>query len=173
MEREKLRRREAERRKTSAPVPPGRATVDDASLAPSVSARSAASGQLAAVSSVPTGSSASGRRQAGQRVPCGWCGRLFEVKARGRMPKWCSAACRHRAWEQERAARSGRAVIEVRDRYVAATPTGTFEWLDQLHALTDQVRHGHLDLALLGEAIEYLGAEIVSQVRPGSDAGYW
>ena len=35
---------------------------------------------------------------------CGWCDGPIEIKARGRIPKWCSAACRQRAWEQSRAA---------------------------------------------------------------------
>ncbi|MCO5304032.1 MAG: hypothetical protein M9923_12610 [Phycicoccus sp.] len=34
------------------------------------------------------------------------------------MPKWCSAACRHRAWEQRRAAESGLVAVEVVDRPV-------------------------------------------------------
>src|SRR4051794_33891290 len=49
---------------------------------------------------------------------CAWCGGKIEPKTRGRIPKWCSAACRQRAWEQSRAAASGRAAIEVVERVV-------------------------------------------------------
>lgn len=59
-----------------------------------------------------------GRRTPRQVVACGWCRRPTPVPARGRVPKWCSAACRHRAWEQRRAAASGLAAIEVVDRVV-------------------------------------------------------
>ena len=37
-------------------------------------------------------------------VTCGWCRATVPVPSRGRVPKWCSASCRHRAWEQRRAA---------------------------------------------------------------------
>jgi len=40
------------------------------------------------------------------------------VPARGRVPKWCSSSCRHRAWELSRAAASGRAAIEIVDRVI-------------------------------------------------------
>jgi len=56
---------------------------------------------------------ASGARQPGQQVTCVWCGESVSVKARGPLPKSCSSNCRHRAWEQERAARAGRAAVVV------------------------------------------------------------
>jgi len=37
-------------------------------------------------------------------VACGWCGSKVVVAARGRVPHWCGSGCRHRAWEQRRAA---------------------------------------------------------------------
>lgn len=49
---------------------------------------------------------------------CGWCGGTIVPKTRGRIPKWCSAACRQRAWEQSRAAASGRAAVQVVERIV-------------------------------------------------------
>ena len=49
---------------------------------------------------------------------CGWCDGPIELKARGRIPKWCSAACRQRAWEQSRAAESGRSAIQIVERRV-------------------------------------------------------
>jgi hypothetical protein len=51
-------------------------------------------------------------------VTCGWCGATVPVPGRGRVPIWCSASCRHRAWEQRRAAASGLSAIEVVDRPV-------------------------------------------------------
>ena len=64
-------------------------------------------------------------RSPGQIVTCGWCGTEVPVPARGRGPKWCSSSCRHRAWEQRRAADSGRSAIEIKDRVVGTTRTVT------------------------------------------------
>lgn len=64
-------------------------------------------------------------RVPGQVVACGWCGVEVAVPARGRVPKWCSATCRHRAWEQARAATSGRAAVTVVDRFVETVRTQT------------------------------------------------
>ena len=74
-------------------------------------------------------SSTTGARPAprvpGQVVVCGWCGVEVPVPARGRVPKWCSGTCRHRAWEQARAAASGRAAVTVVDRVVETLRTET------------------------------------------------
>ena len=64
-------------------------------------------------------------RVPGQVVACGWCGVEVAVPARGRVPKWCSGTCRHRAWEQARAAASGRAAVTVVDRVVETVRTET------------------------------------------------
>lgn len=56
--------------------------------------------------------------RAGQQLACGWCGDPIAVRSTGRIPKWCSDTCRHRAWEQSRAAASGRAAVQVVDREV-------------------------------------------------------
>ncbi|WP_156996730.1 hypothetical protein [Knoellia aerolata] len=64
-------------------------------------------------------------RVPGQVVECGWCGAEVAVPARGRVPKWCSGTCRHRAWEQARAAASGRAAVTVVDRVVETVRTET------------------------------------------------
>jgi len=64
-------------------------------------------------------------RVPGQVVACGWCGAEVAVPARGRVPKWCSGTCRHRAWEQARAAASGRAAVTVVDRVVETVRTQT------------------------------------------------
>lgn len=108
-------------------------------------------------------------RRPGQKVVCGWCGRRFKIKARGRTPKWCSASCRQRAWEQRRAAASGLAAVEVVDRaiehdkvvYVVADskpPTGR-DWAQHIGALTRQVERGTYydrDLPALAMALNEL-----------------
>jgi len=57
-------------------------------------------------------------RRPQQSVTCGWCGTVVAVPARGRVPKWCSSSCRHRAWELSRAAASGHAAIQIVDRVI-------------------------------------------------------
>jgi hypothetical protein len=84
------------------------------------------------------------------------------VKPVGRIPKWCSPACRQRAWEQSRAAASGRAAVEIGERVVhlrpspdMATPTHD-EWVPLLRELTDQLDAGRIyarDLPDLGAAL--------------------
>jgi hypothetical protein len=112
----------------------------------------------------------SGRRAPGQQVACGWCGQPVLVRARGPLPKWCSPACRHRAWEQDRAARSGRAAVEVLDRYVTAVPDDGPGWIEQLSTLTGQISAGPrpiADAALdhLAAALELAQAAIADRTR--------
>jgi hypothetical protein len=57
-------------------------------------------------------------RRPGQTLACGWCGSPILLSARGRIPKWCSSSCRHRAWELTRPAAAGRAAVQVVDRVV-------------------------------------------------------
>ena len=93
-------------------------------------------------------------------VTCGWCGATVQVPRRGRLPKWCSASCRHRAWEQRRAAASGLSAIEVLDRPVegvrtvtrikrvvadgpqVATPRSIVEWARLLDELASRLDRG-------------------------------
>ena len=90
------------------------------------------------------------RRQAATK--CGWCSGSIEPKARGRIPKWCSAACRQRAWEQSRAAASGRSAVSVVERRVEI-PVRAFgvqegrqplheEWVSLLRTLAGQLESG-------------------------------
>lgn len=99
---------------------------------------------------------------------CGWCGGAIEVKATGRIPKWCSASCRQRAWEQSRAAASGRSAIEVVERVVEVpvarerTPRRE-QWPALLCELTAQLNAGHIysrDLPELARALEQLTAAV-------------
>jgi hypothetical protein len=95
-------------------------------------------------------------------VTCGWCGAGVTVAARGRVPKWCSATCRHRAWEQRRAAASGLVAVELVDRPVEVVrtvtkvkrllveaprptaPTATRDWAQQLANLADDLDRGRI-----------------------------
>ncbi len=51
-------------------------------------------------------------------VTCAWCRQEVAVPVKGRVPKWCGTSCRHRAWEQTRAAASGRSAVDVVERVV-------------------------------------------------------
>lgn len=81
------------------------------------------------------------------------------MKARGRIPKWCSASCRQRAWEQARAAESGRSAVQVVERQVEVrvptTPTRR-DWATLLGELVRQLDDGRVydrDLAALAPAL--------------------
>ena len=76
---------------------------------------------------------------------CAWCGSPIRVRARGRLPKWCSASCRQRAWEQSRAAASGRSAVVVVERPVkvpTARPPRRDEWPAVLEQLVAQIDAG-------------------------------
>jgi len=120
-------------------------------------------------------------RRPGQTLACGWCGSPILLPARGRIPKWCSSSCRHRAWELTRAAASGRAAIQVVDRAVEVdrlvtvvqevpvptVPKGA-EWpaaLAQLATALDAGRVYDRDLPTLAQALADV-AEALER-RPG------
>jgi hypothetical protein len=91
---------------------------------------------------------AAGARRAAATA-CGWCGGPITLRSRGPIPKWCSATCRHRAWEQDRAAASGRAAVQVVERIIvhpAAQPTARTprhdEWIGLLRELSRQLDCG-------------------------------
>lgn len=106
------------------------------------------------------------RRQAA--TACGWCGAPIPLKAKGRIPKWCSAACRQRAWEQSRAAASGRSAVQIVERHVdvvvkpspppPATPQHQ-DWLPLLLELAIQLDNGALydrDLPALTKSVNHV-----------------
>jgi hypothetical protein len=64
------------------------------------------------------GAAADGSERRTAATTCGWCGGPITPRSRGPIPKWCSATCRHRAWEQSRAATSGRTAVQVVERRV-------------------------------------------------------
>lgn len=119
-------------------------------------------GRRAAVPTAVDKPAAVSRRDAA-RV-CGWCGVAITVRATGRIPKWCSPACRQRAWEQSRAAASGRSAVEVVERVVevpvARQPTPRREqWPVLLRELTTQLDDGRIyarDLPDLGAVLNDL-----------------
>ena len=83
----------------------------------------------------------------GAATTCGWCGAAIQPKARCRIPAWCSPACRQRAWEQARAAASGRSAVTVVERHVEvrvlATPTRR-DWASLLDELAHQIDDGRV-----------------------------
>jgi hypothetical protein len=66
----------------------------------------------------PQAAPAKPKRRRPTMLVCAWCATSFEVNPVGRVPTWCSDTCRHRAWEQNRAAASGRSAIQLVERIV-------------------------------------------------------
>jgi hypothetical protein len=110
---------------------------------------------------------------------CGWCGGPIEPKARGRIPKWCSATCRQRAWEQSRAAASGRSAVDVVERVVeipirpipgvaVARHPQHQEWLPLLDELAKQLQAGGLvyerDLCSIARAIDQVNDALAARL---------
>lgn len=112
---------------------------------------------------------------------------MFRV---GRVPTWCSNSCRHRAWEQRRAAASGLAsresverLVEVevripvtREVEVEVLPKGA-AWVAALHELTDQIDRGLVydrDLPALAGALEEATAALSRRpARRLSGKAWW
>jgi hypothetical protein len=123
------------------------------------------------------------RRTPGQTLPCGWCHKPIHVARTGRLPKWCSANCRHRAWEQRRAVGSGRRPVEVVDRTITVEvekPVPVVErvtvetlprgrgWAKHLGELVNQIQAGRVydrDLPEVANALDAIWEAI--QKRPG------
>ena len=106
------------------------------------------------------GADVAGRERRAAARACGWCGGPITPKSRGPVPKWCSATCRHRAWEQTRAAASGRAAVQVVERRVEIgvplKPTHR-DWAKLLGELAGHLNDGRVfdrDLPVLGQALE-------------------
>ena len=92
-------------------------------------------------------------RRPGQTLACAWCGSPILLSARGRVPKWCSSSCRHRAWELTRAAASGRAAVHVVDRVVE---------VDKPALVID-----HVPVSPHGPAWSYALADLVTELNTG------
>lgn len=115
--------------------------------------------------------SADGSARRGAATDCGWCGSPITPRSRRPIPKWCSATCRKRAWEQKRAAASGRCAVEIVER-VIVTPAPPRpikaprhgEWADLLQQLTGQIDCGLIydrDLTALARAVD----EVIAALR--------
>jgi hypothetical protein len=106
------------------------------------------------------GATADGRDRLTAATTCGWCGGPITPRSRGPIPKWCSATCRHRAWEQTRAAASARAAVQVVERRVeipVPLQQTRRDWPKLLGELSRQLDDGRLydrDLPGLGRALE-------------------
>lgn len=127
---------------------------------------SSQSGERAPDSTQPVESAAQARRRAAST--CGWCGGPITVKATGRLPKWCSASCRQRAWEQTRAAASGRSAVQVVERRVEIPlpiPPTRHDWPRLLSELLTQLDTGRVYNRDLDEMSAALTTISVSMTR--------
>ena len=107
----------------------------------------------------PTQVVADGRARRAAATCCAWCGGVVTPGTRGPIPKWCSPTCRHRAWEQTRAAASGRSAVQVVERRVEIptpiSPTRR-DWGVLLGELAHQLEDGRVydrDLLPLAAAL--------------------
>jgi hypothetical protein len=108
----------------------------------------------------PAAADVHGRERRTAATVCGWCGGRITPGSRGPIPKWCSATCRHRAWEQARAAASGLSAVKLVERRVEVqvppVPTRR-DWPRLLDELTAQLNDGRVydrDLPGLARALE-------------------
>ncbi len=129
-------------------------------------------------------SQADNRARRAAATACGWCGGPITPRGRGPIPKWCSATCRHRAWEQARAAASGRSAIQVVERRVEVSTRiapGRRDWPRLLGDLVRQLNDGQIYDRDLPEV--RLGLEDVTEAynrrasygrpSPASASGWW
>jgi len=86
-------------------------------------------------------------RRPGQSVECGWCGQTVPVPSRGRVPKWCSATCRNRAWQAKHAPDHGPVhVVQQRVQFPVpkAEPRNVDEWCEVLEILSTRLAQGRI-----------------------------
>ena len=106
------------------------------------------------------GSGVEGRDRRNAATACGWCGGPITPGRRGPIPKWCSATCRHRAWEHARAAASILSAVQLVERRVEVQvpllPTRR-DWPGLLGELADQLNDGRIydrDLPALARTLQ-------------------
>jgi hypothetical protein len=137
----------------------------------------AAVGQERARVAAPAAALASAGARRAAASDCGWCSGPITPRAYGPIPKWCSATCRKKAWEQKCAAESGRAAVEVVERVVVvASPTVPLrsprhaEWGGMLRQLSQQLDRGILydrDLPVVAGALREVLASFERRTRQG------
>jgi len=121
----------------------------------------------------------SGKARRAAATDCGWCGGPIIPRASGPIPKWCSATCRHRAWEQARAAASGRSAVRILERIVTVpvpTPRTTavprqLAWVNQLRELATQLDQGAVydrHLGAIAAALDDVTREVRRRMRSSS-----
>jgi hypothetical protein len=122
--------------------------------------RRQAQGTTPKVGSDPTAAHVQSAERRTAATACGWCGGPITPRTRGPIPKWCSATCRHRAWEQARAAASGLSAVELVERcvevHVPLLPARR-DWPSLLGELAGQLTDGRVydrDLPGLARALQ-------------------
>ena len=125
----------------------------------------------------PPSGAASGSARRAAATACGWCQGPIAARNRGPIPKWCSATCRKRAWEQKRAAESGRAAVQIVERSViVAVPTPAVQvprhsdWGDTLIELGRQLDRGAIydrDVPIVAGALREVLAAFERRTRRG------
>ena len=133
--------------------------------------------QRRAAARKPATAPASGSARRAAATSCGWCNGLITPRTRGPIPKWCSATCRKRAWEQTRAAASGRSAVRIVERLVTPPPPAATaaapkhgEWKDVLLELSRQLDRGAVydrDLAVVAGALREVLASFERRTRRG------
>ncbi len=108
----------------------------------------------------PAATKVHGPERRAAATTCGWCGGPITPRSRGPIPKWCSATCRHRAWEQARAAASGLSAVAVVERRVeleVPLAPSRRDWRRLLGELAQQLENGRVydrDLPGLARELE-------------------
>jgi len=164
LDRERVRRHELDQSKAELRLPES-ATGLESSAPPKSDDAVAVPAVVRVLHEADAGLPVAGIRLPGQRVVCLWCGSSVAVKARGPLPKFCSATCRHRAWEQARAARDGRVAVVAVDRLVATYPKDARGWGEHLERLAEDVRRGQLDEGELTAALDLVYAAVARRQR--------
>ena len=137
----------------------------------------AAARQQVAAAREPATTHTSGSARRAAATNCGWCKGPITPRTSGPIPKWRSATCRKRAWEQTRAAASGRSTIQIVERVVtpppppsSARPPKHGEWHDLLLELSRQLDRGALydrDLPVVAGALREVFAFFERRTRRG------
>ena len=137
----------------------------------------AAAGQRTEAAREPTPTPTSGSARRAAASICGWRNGPITPRASGPIPKWCSATCRKRAWEQTRAAASGRSAVQIVERVVTPPPPPSSprppkhgEWQDVLLELSRQLDRGALydrDLSVVAGALREVLASFERRTRRG------